>query len=168
MAGRKRTIGPGQDPHRVVPGQERNLETAIGRQVRALRQNQRITVKELSEQTGLSIGMLSKIENGITSPSLTTLQLLAQALNVPLTGLFRQFEERREAVHTKAGEGVDIVREGTRAGHQYKLLGHLDGVAHGVSVEPYLITLNSASDVFPTFQHDGIEVIYMLEGVVGW
>jgi transcriptional regulator with XRE-family HTH domain len=168
MAGAKRKIGPVQDPHRVVPGRERILETAIGRQVRSLRQNQRITVKELSGQTGLSIGMLSKIENGVTSPSLTTLQSLAQALNVPLTALFRQFEETREAVHTKAGEGVEIVREGTRAGHQYNLLGHLTGTAHGVSVEPYLITLNSASDVFPTFQHDGIEMIYMLEGVVGY
>lgn len=168
MAGGKRTIGPGQDPHRVVPGRERKLETAIGRQVRGFRQAQRITVKELSEQTGLSIGMLSKIENGVTSPSLTTLQTLAQALNVPLTALFRQFEERREAVHTKAGQGVEIVREGTRAGHQYNLLGHLGGTAHGVTVEPYLITLTSASDVFPTFQHDGIEMIYMLEGVVGY
>ena len=63
---------------------------------------------------------------------------------------------------------MEIVRAGTRAGHQYKLLGHLTGTAHGVSVEPYLITLTSASDVFPTFQHDGIEMIYMLEGVVGY
>ncbi len=168
MARRKPKIGAAQDPHRVDTDRERNLETAIGRQVRGLRQNQRITVKELSDQTGLSIGMLSKIENGITSPSLTTLQTLARALNVPLTALFRQFEEGREAVHTKAGEGVEIVREGTRAGHQYNLLGHLEGTAHGVSVEPYLITLNSASDVFPTFQHGGIEMIYMLEGVVGY
>lgn len=168
MAAGKPKIAGGQDPHRVVPGRERNLETAIGRQVRSLRQAQRITVKDLSEQTGLSIGMLSKIENGITSPSLTTLQSLALALNVPLTALFRQFEERREAVHTKAGEGAEIVREGTRAGHQYNLLGHLSAAAHGVAVEPYLITLTSASDIFPTFQHDGIEVIHMLEGVVGY
>jgi hypothetical protein len=71
-------------------------------------------------------------------------------------------------VHTKAGEGVEIVREGTRAGHQYNLLGHLAGRHMACPVEPYLITLTSASDVFPTFQHDGIEVIYMLEGVVGY
>jgi transcriptional regulator with XRE-family HTH domain len=129
MTGAERKVGTGQDPHRVIADRERNLETAIGRQVRGLRQNQRITVKELSDETGLSIGMLSKIENGVTSPSLTTLQSLARALNVPLTALFRQFEERREAVHTKAGEGVEIVREGTRAGHQYNLLGHLAG--HG-------------------------------------
>ena len=35
-------------------------------------------------------------------------------------------------------------------------------------VEPYLITLNAESDVFPTFQHDGIEVLYMLEGEVDY
>ena len=33
-------------------------------------------------------------------------------------------------------------------------------------VEPYLITLSDASDVFPSFQHDGMEMIYMLEGRV--
>ncbi len=162
-----RPIEPAQDPHRVAPERERNLELAIGREVRSYRQTQRLTVKELSEQTGLSIGMLSKIENGVTSPSLTTLQTLANALNIPLTALFRRYEEKREVVHTKAGHGVEMVREGTRAGHQYKLLGHLSGV-QGVMVEPYLITLTDASDVFPTFQHDGVEVIYMLEGVVSY
>ena len=35
-------------------------------------------------------------------------------------------------------------------------------------VEPYLITLTAKSDVFPTFQHGGIETIYMLEGVVDY
>ncbi len=155
-----------QDPHRVSPEPERNLEVAIGREVRAYRQAQRITVTELSEQTGLSIGMLSKIENGQTSPSLTTLQALANALNIPLTALFRRYEERREVIHTKADQGVEMVREGTRAGHQYKLLGHLSAISNGVRVEPYLISLTDTSDVFPTFQHDGAEVIYMLEGVV--
>ncbi len=157
---------PVQDPHRVAPDRERNLELAIGREVRAYRQARRITVKQLSDQTGLSIGMLSKIENGVTSPSLTTLQALANALNVPLTAFFRRYEENREVVHTRAGEGVEIVREGTRAGHQYKLLGHLSSRSSDVMVEPYLITLTDQSDRFPTFQHDGVELIYMLEGEV--
>lgn len=158
--------GPSQDPHRLTKDKERNLEVAIGKEVRDFRKSQRITVKELSDQTGLSIGMLSKIENGITSPSLTTLQLLASALSIPVTALFRRFEEQHEAVHTKAGKGVDIVREGTRAGHQYQLLGHLGTNTSGVFSEPYLITLTSESDEFPTFQHDGLEFIYVLEGEV--
>ncbi|WP_372572076.1 helix-turn-helix domain-containing protein [Ruegeria jejuensis] len=158
-----------QDPHSVRTGErEKVLEVAIGREVRAFRKQQNITVAELAQLTGLSIGMLSKIENGNTSPSLTTLQSLAHALSVPLTAFFRRFEERREAVHTKAGEGVELEREGTRANHQYNLLGHIGANGSGVIVEPYLITLTVESDVFPTFQHGGIETIYMLEGEVDY
>ena len=157
-----------QDPHRTRETREKVLEVAIGREVRAFRRKQEITVAELSATTGLSIGMLSKIENGITSPSLTTLQTLAHALAVPLTSFFRGFEEKRMAVHTKAGEGVELEREGTRANHQYKLLGHIGSNASGVIVEPYLITLSNEADVFPTFQHGGIETIYMLEGEVDY
>lgn len=157
-----------QDPHRIRETREKVLEVAIGREVRAYRRKQNITVAELSVSTGLSIGMLSKIENGNTSPSLTTLQTLAHALSVPLTSFFRGFEEDRTAVHTKAGEGVELQREGTRANHQYNLLGHIGANASGVNVEPYLITLTAASDVFPTFQHGGIETIYMLEGEVDY
>ncbi|WP_420860416.1 helix-turn-helix domain-containing protein [Algirhabdus cladophorae] len=155
-----------QDPHRVREEREKVLEVAIGREVRSFRRQQNVTVAELAQLTGLSIGMLSKIENGNTSPSLTTLQTLANALSVPLTSFFRRFEESRDAVHTKSGQGVEMQREGTRAGHQYNLLGHLGSNASGVMVEPYLITLTETSDVFPMFQHGGIETIYMLEGQV--
>lgn len=158
-----------QDPHRVLSEErEKVLEVAIGREVRAHRRQQEITVAELAQITGLSIGMLSKIENGNTSPSLTTLQTLANALSVPLTSFFRRFEEHRQAVHTKADEGVEMEREGTRANHQYNLLGHIGSNASGVIVEPYLITLSEESDTFPTFQHGGIETIYMLEGEVDY
>lgn len=157
-----------QDPHRVHESREKVLEIAIGREVRSHRRQQNVTVAELSATTGLSIGMLSKIENGNTSPSLTTLQTLAHALSVPLTSFFKGFEERREAVHTKSGQGVTLEREGTRANHQYTLLGHIGSNASGVIVEPYLIILTDESDVFPTFQHGGIETIYMLEGRVAY
>lgn len=157
-----------QDPHKVRQTRENVLEVAIGREVRRFRQAQQVTAADLSAQTGISPGMLSKIENGNISPSLTTLQSLANALRVPLTSLFRGYEEHREAVLTKAGKGVEISRAGTRAGHQYNLLGHIGSNASGVIVEPYLITLTSESDVFPTFQHGGIETIYMLEGRVGY
>ena len=157
-----------QNPHSVREKAEKVLEVAIGREVRAFRRKKGITVADLSQSTGLSIGMLSKIENGNTSPSLTTLQTLAHALSVPLTSFFRGFEEARVAVHTKSGEGVELEREGTRANHQYDLLGHIGANASGVIVEPYLITLSDEADIFPTFQHGGIETIYMLEGEVDY
>ena len=155
-----------QDPHAVRDTREKVLEVAIGHEVRAFRKKLGITVADLAAATSISLGMLSKIENGITSPSLTTLQALSRALGVPLTSFFRRFEEERNAVFVKAGEGVDVERRGTRAGHQYNLLGHISSNTAGVMVEPYLITLTEDSDVFPMFQHDGMELLYMLEGEV--
>lgn len=157
-----------QDPHRLKELREKNLEVAIGREVRQLRKRQRMTVADLATETGLSTGMLSKIENGLTSPSLSTIQTLANALRVPLISLFAGFEEERGAMHVKAGKGVEVARAGTRAGHQYNLLGHIGSNNSGVVVEPYLITLSESSDTFPTFQHEGIELIYMLDGVLDY
>ena len=143
-----------------------NLEQAIGHEIRILRKALGLTVSEIATATGLSVGMLSKIENGNISPSLTTLQALARALGVPVSTLFQRFEEQRGAVFVKAGEGVELERRGTRAGHQYNLLGHIAATASEVQVEPYLITLTTESDTFPTFQHEGLEFLYMLEGEV--
>ncbi len=157
-----------QNPHAVKEPREKNLEAAIGRQVRELRKRQRMTGADLAAQTGLSVGMLSKIENGVISPSLNTISVLAHALKVPLVQLFSGYEEERGCMHVKAGEGVEIEREGTRAGHQYSLLGHIGSNNSGVVVEPYLIELTDASDRFPMFQHEGIELLYMLEGRVDY
>ena len=157
-----------QDPHKRSEKRENVLEVAIGKEVRAFRKSQSLTVAELASNCDLGVGTLSKIENGNISPSLTTLQTLAHALQVPITSFFRGFEEQREAVFTKAGGGAQIERAGTRAGHQYNLLGHIGSNSSGVVVEPYLITLTSESDIFPTFQHAGIEMLYMLKGVVGY
>lgn len=153
-----------QDPHALVGTRENGLELAIGREVRAYRGKLDMTMSELAKQAGLSAGMLSKIENGVTSPSLATLQALSRALNVPVTAFFRRFEEQREATFVKAGDGLAIERRGTRAGHQYRLLGHT--VGKRISVEPYLVTLTERSEVFPLFQHPGVEFIHVLEGEV--
>ena len=150
-----------QDPHGSLPD-ERNLEAAIGHQVRSLRKKLGMTVNELASLAGLSTGMLSKIENGLTSPSLTTLKSLSRALNVPFTALFQRFDEQHDATFVKAGDGLKIERRGTRAGHQYSLLGH--SVNKAVAVEPYMITLSHHSEVFPLFQHDGQEFLFLVEG----
>ena len=140
------------------------LESAIGRQVRQFRQERNFTLVALAQLAGLSRGMLSKIENGMTSPSLATLSALAQALNVPVTSLFRKYEEQRDATFVKANQGLVIERRGSQVGHEYQLLGHT--VGKSISVEPYLITLSERSEVFPLFQHAGVEFIYLLDGEI--
>jgi len=155
-----------QNPHAPAESDGNSLEAAIGTQVREFRQKLDMTVVELAKVAGLSAGMLSKIEHGLTSPSLSTMQSLAKALHVPVTALFRRFEEERDASFVKAGEGLKIERRGTRAGHQYQLLGHT--VGKSIGMEPYLIILTDKSDVFPIFQHTGVEFLYMLEGEVSY
>ncbi len=155
-----------QDPHQVRDTKDSSLETAIGREVRAHRTKLGMTVTDAAKEAELSPGMLSKIENGLTSPSLSTLRRLAEALNIPVTALFRQYEEERDASFVPAGQGIEIERRGTRAGHQYRLLGHTVGAP--ISMEPYLITITDRSDVFPIFQHDGVEFIHVLEGEIDY
>ncbi len=143
-------------------GPSNKLEIAIGRQIRIFRKRMDLTIAELANLAKLSIGMLSKIENGNASPSLSTLQSLSDALNIPVTAFFRKFEERQDASYVRSGQGLVIERRGSKAGHEYQLLGH--SVGKTISVEPYLITLTVESEVFPLFQHTGMEFLYMLEG----
>src|SRR6185295_6051669 len=98
---------------------DKHLMEAVGTQVKTLRQALSITASEVAQAAGLSVAMLSKIENGQTAPSLATLQSLAAALNVPITALFMKFDQKRDATFVKAGQGLAIDRRGTRAGHRY-------------------------------------------------
>jgi transcriptional regulator with XRE-family HTH domain len=121
---RERPQLPYQEPHGPGPSGGKLLEEAIGRAVRRFREKLGLTISELAKAAGMSAGMLSKIENGATSPSLASLQALSRALHVPVTALFKGYEEIRDATFVKAGQGLTIERRGTRAGHQYELLGH--------------------------------------------
>lgn len=142
----------------------RTLEQAIGLQIRHRRKAMGLTVAELAGAANVSGGMLSKIENGQISPSLGTLQTLATALNVPISLLFQEFEEKRDCSYVAAGQGLAIQRRGTKVGHRYELLGHTLGGP--VVCEPYLITLSEDAEPYTAFQHEGTELIYMLSGEV--
>jgi transcriptional regulator with XRE-family HTH domain len=140
------------------------IATSIGSQVRNLRHELDLTVAELADQASLSTSMLYKIEKGAVSASIDSLEALARALNVPLTTFFASYEEQRDCSHVRAGQGVTIERRGTKAGHQYQLLGH--SISGEVVVEPYLITLTQEAKPYTMFQHAGVEFIYMLTGNV--
>lgn len=142
----------------------RALERALGARIRFIRREQDLSVLDLSSAADISAGMLSKIENGQISPSLSTLQSIANALKVSLSMLFAASEERRDCSYVRAKQGVVIERRGTKVGHVYQLLGHVIG--GDVAVEPYLITLEEDAEAFTGFQHSGIEFIYMLTGEV--
>jgi transcriptional regulator with XRE-family HTH domain len=145
---------------------QRSLEQAIGAQVRAHRTRLGLKAADLAVTAGISGSLMSKIETGQVSASLSTLQSVAAALNVPLAGFFAAAEDRRDCSYVRAGQGVVIERRGTKAGHQYTLLGH--SLAGDLVVEPYLITLSAEAAPYTAFQHAGTELIHMLTGRVAY
>ena len=136
----------------------------VGASVRALRLEIGLSMEKLADEAGLSLGMLSKIENGQTSPSISTLTALANAANVPLTSFFRGLDEERDAVIVPAGKGLTIAHEGSGKGRKYQDLGALRGPLR--HIEPVLVTITRPDEVFPLFQHAGIEYIFIVEGTV--
>ncbi|MBD2093206.1 helix-turn-helix transcriptional regulator [Microcoleus sp. FACHB-1515] len=143
--------------------QAESLERYLGNAIRELRLRHGLTIAEVAEQVGISRGMLSKIENAQTATSLETIGKLASALGVSLSTLFRNYNmPDGSAQLVKSGEGMEVVRRGTKRGHTYHLLAYDRGSTK--QFEPFLITMDDASEVFPTFEHPGTEFIYVLEG----
>jgi transcriptional regulator with XRE-family HTH domain len=144
-------------------GSSRSLYRHLGAAIRELRQRDHLTIADVAAQAGISRGMLSKIENGQAATSLDTLSRIAGALGVSLAHLFRHYDVPTGGARlVKSGEGMEVVRRGTRCGHTYHLLAYDQGPRK--TFEPFLITMDDASEVFPTFEHPGTEFIYMLEG----
>ena len=152
-------------PEPPVPAEagDRSLYRHLGGTIRELRQKDHLTIADVAAQAGISRGMLSKIENGQAATSLDTLSRIAKALGVSLAHLFRYYDVPSGGAQlVKSGEGMEVVRRGTRRGHTYHLLAYDQGPQK--TFEPFLITMDDASEVFPTFEHPGTEFIYMLEG----
>lgn len=143
----------------------RALGSYLGHTIRDLRLQHRLTIAEVSERAGISRGMLSKIENALTATSLETLEQIANALGVTLSHLFRNYKIPSGSVQmVKKGQGMEVVRRGTKSGHTYHLLAYDQGPQK--SFEPFLITLEDPGEEFPPFEHPGTEFLYMLEGLV--
>jgi len=148
-----------------VIGPGKGLDRYLGNVIRELRTKDRLTIADVAGQAGMSRGMLSKIENGQASTSLDALSRIAQALGVSLAHLFRDFNvPAGNAQLVKAAQGMEVVRRGTKRGHTYHLLAYDRGPRK--SFEPFLITMDDASEVFPSFEHPGTEFIYMLTGKI--
>jgi transcriptional regulator with XRE-family HTH domain len=149
------------------PAIERAQSPAVdlGRTARRLREGQNLTLADVARRADISSAMLSRLETGRVSPSLETIVALARALGVTPSALMQRVgADDGGAQLIRAGEGLETVRSGTRRGHTYHLLAAQRGPRK--IFEPFLVTLNDRSEVFPGFQHPGIEFIHLLAGVL--
>ena len=130
----------------------------VGASLRSLRADQDLSIRALADKCGLAVNTLSLIENGKTSPSVSTLQRIALALNVPITAFFETGAPKQAVAHVKAAARPHAVfAHGTMED-----LGA--GMAHR-GVEPFVVTLEprSGSGTQPIV-HTGFEFVYCLEG----
>ncbi|AEF55547.1 Cupin 2 conserved barrel domain protein [Marinomonas posidonica IVIA-Po-181] len=141
------------------------LEEYIAMHVRRRRVAQDLKITDVARIAKLSQGMVSKIENAQVSTSLDTLSRLCDAIGLSISQLFADYDRPEGgALLTKSGQGMEVVRRGTEKGHTYQLLSYSRGKKQ--LYEPFLITMDDASEVFPTFSHPGQEFIYLLEGQI--
>ncbi len=139
------------------------LEQYLGIQIKRQRQAQELKLADVARIAGISQGMLSKIENAQVSTSLDILSRLCDVLGMPMSKLFSQYDQQGgSALLVKRDEGLEVVRRGTEKGHTYHLLNHTRGPKK--SFEAYMVTMDDASEEFPTFSHPGTEFLHLLEG----
>ena len=142
---------------------ENDLERAgltidVGGRLRELRQGRDMSMRALARASGLSTNALSMIERAKTSPSVSTLYKLAEALEVPITAFFRAEPERKPVVFCRASER-------SRVEFELGLWEGLGGELFTGHVEPFMLFLEPGASSGPYgMLHTGHEFVMCLSG----
>lgn len=135
----------------------------IGKKIAEFRHKKNLTIKELSELSGVTASMLSQLERSLTNPSINTLKSVAQALEVQLFTFFLEDEKNENLVQKKANRKQVILPSERQEIITYELLSpDLTG-----DIELAIMTLEPNSHTSKdNFKHVGEEVAYVSKGSV--
>src|SRR5512144_1481772 len=138
--------------------QHEALSVDVGHRLHELREARGISMRALASRSGLSANALSMIERGRTSPSVSTLYKLADALGVPVTEFFAPGVNKHSVLLVRGDER-------TRIPFAHGVWEGLGGEKFTGRVEPFILTLeNGASSGQHTIVHTGHEFVYCLRG----
>jgi transcriptional regulator with XRE-family HTH domain len=134
------------------------LTIDVGGRLRVLRMERGLSMRSLARASGLSTNALSMIERAKTSPSVSTLYKLAEALEVPITAFFRIEPDRKPLVLCRASER-------SRVGFERGLWEGLGGESFSGRLEPFMLSLDpGASSGSFGMLHTGHEFVLCLSG----
>jgi transcriptional regulator with XRE-family HTH domain len=134
------------------------LSVDVGLRLRQLRDERKISMRTLARASSLSANALSMIERGLTSPSVSTLNKLAMALEVPITAFFRHQPDRQTIVYRKATQR-------TRVPLLRGLWEDLGGESFTERIESFMLTLESGGSSGPhSMLHTGSEFVFIVRG----
>lgn len=144
----------------ISPQAQRPTEMEVGRRIRALRRERGFSLRALAERSGLNVNTLSMVENGKTSPSVSTLQQLARALGVPIARFFESQNIRKAIVFTPN-------QERPRVQFDTLQIENLGEDLAGNVVQPFVVTLKpGAAGSERMIVHTGYEFVYCLSGSI--
>ncbi|MFE5322481.1 helix-turn-helix domain-containing protein [Paenibacillus sp. NPDC056579] len=127
----------------------------IGATIRTIRKKRGITIGQLCEATGLSQGFMSLVENNKTSPSLATLDSIANVLQVPLAFLLLKQEER-----------MKVVRKDERSFSMYKDQLKVEHLSEEGGLRLMMIEIPAGMPDNGESVHEGVECHMVLKGKV--
>ena len=134
------------------------ISVDVGNTLREMREARGLSIRALARQSGLSANALSMIERGRSSPSVSTLYKVADALEIPITDLFRSQSELGEIVYCKAASR-------TRVPFTRGVWEGLGGERFVGGVEPFALTLESGASSGPhAMIHSEHEFVLCLRG----
>jgi len=133
--------------------------TEISGKIRDLRKEQDLTLKDLSEKTGLSVSFLSQVENGYSSLAITSLKKIAEALNVTMNYFFKTPEVHNFLVKTEEEKAFKI--EGSNSEFI-----RISGDFTGRKIESLIIIIPPEQMHGNKSNHPGEEFVYVLEGAL--
>jgi transcriptional regulator with XRE-family HTH domain len=142
----------------MEPSDNEVLTIDVGGRLRQLRQERGKSMRALARASGLSTNALSMIERGRTSPSVSTLYKISDALEVPITAFFRLEPPRQDIVFRK-------ISERKRVNFPKGIWEGLGGESFIGHVEPFMLTLESGATSGPFgMLHTGHEFVMCLKG----
>lgn len=139
-----------------------NSNHLIGQRLRQIRKDLSLSLSDLSERSGVSVGTLSQLERGMGRPSLRTIERISQALGVPpfwLLDMPDQESPTDESVVVRAGNGVKLTV--TEQGMKKTLI----TPRNFDRMQMMTVEMEPGSKSSPGFyRHEGIDVGYILSG----
>ena len=135
----------------------------LGGRLRRWRFASGMTLAEASRQVEISKGYLSRIENGVSSPSIAVLNRLSAAYGAPLSKLLDTGEADSGISVVRADERLPLNRDGQEHGYQYSLINHRKGDRRA---ECFVVDMPPVDVDLPMFTHAGEEMFFVLAGRV--
>lgn len=141
-----------------------NDMTDIGLIVNKLRKEKKITLKDLSDKSGLSTGFLSQFERGMTTIAVDSLMLIAGILEVDLDIFF----EKKKSAPSKNNIIRSYDREVASVNSKYIQFNLVKDIKNAEFLPRIYEILPSKYGEKGTenYVHEGVEFIYVLEGVL--